>query len=767
MSASQRPRSAGSRDPAGVRARDGRSIRRHFERNAVSGHEVKTFCSLCAGSCGLKISFDDAGAIVGIRGDDSNPLTAGYACIKGLQLPQAHASPERLLRPLRREADGRFVPIPLEQALDEIAAKLSEILARDGPDAIAAFRGTLSYSNYMLPSWVRAIGSHGFYSTMTIDQSAKWVCFERLGGWAGGREPFAEADVMLLVGANPLVSLSTFNFVNQHPVDSMRAARARGMQLIVIDPRRTETARHADVHLQPLPGEDATLLAGLLRIILSETWYDRDFCSRHVNGLESLRHAVDPFTPGYVAARAGVDEALLRQAAHLFACPVDGRRGKGSAASGVGPSMAPHANLSEHLLECLNVVCGRYARAGDAVANPGVIGPRQPRRAQAISPRRSWERGYRSAVGDYGTLFGEKMSGALCDEILSEGSGRVRALIVDSGNPVNAIPGQRKVVRAMRALDLLVVIDPFLTNTGRLAHYVLPPLMLLERPALPPRDYETIIFQAPYTQYAPAVLAPPAGAELVDPNHVFWALARRMGRPIVYDGVALDMERAPSTDELLAILARHGQVPFDEIRGHDGGRIYAVAPQVVEDADPATAGRFEVMPPDVAQELRQVLTQTPGEPSDFTHRLCGRRMRDVQNTMYRHLPVIHKRHPFNPAYLNPGDLAALGVAEGAVVRVVSPHGSVRAVAAADPALRSGVVSMSHGWGELPGDEANDPLQGASTNLLTTTDAGLDPINAMPVMNAIAVRIEADQPAPRPPSDATDIRPRRPMPAAGR
>jgi len=709
----------------------------------VSTRTVKTFCGLCAGLCGLKVTLDEQDQIADLRGDDENPLTAGYACIKGLQLPEAHRSTQRLLHPLKRTQDGSWAVVGVEQALDEIGSRLMRILRRDGPDAIAAFRGTMGYSNYMLPSWLRSIGSHGFYSTMTVDQSAKWVCFERLGAWAGGREPFASAEVMLLVGANPLVSLSTFNFINQHPVNSMRAAKARGLKLIVIDPRRTETARYADVHLQPLPGEDTSLIAGLLHIILEENWHDAEFCAQHVNGLDALRQAVAAFTPRYVAKRAGVDPEQLRLAARLFAQPGSGRRIKGTAASGVGPNMAPHSNLAEHLIESLNVVCGRYPRAGDAVANPGVLGPRQPRRAQAISPRRSWEHGYRSPIGGYGTLFGEKMSGALCDEILTPGGGQVKALIADSANPVNAIPGQRKVVRAMQALELLVVIDPFMTNTARLADFVLPPLMSLERPAMPPRDYETIILPVPYCQYASAILKPPPGSELVDPNYVFWALSKRMGTQLVFDGIELDMDTPPSTEQLLSVLARHGQVPFEHIRLQEGGKVYPVEPQWVDAADPQTAGRFELVPLDVAAELAAVSASNSSLDARFTHRLCGRRMRDVQNSMYRHLPLIRRRHPFNPAYLHPDDLAALGISEGTCVRIVSAHGSIPAIVRIDESVRAGVVSMSHGWGGLP-DEAENYLEnGASTNLLTSTDVGVDPINAMPIMSAIPVRIETE------------------------
>jgi anaerobic selenocysteine-containing dehydrogenase len=222
---------------------------------------------------------------------------------------------------------------------------------------------------------------------------------------------------------------------------------------------------------------------------------------------------------------------------------------------------------------------------------------------------------------------------------------------------------------------------------------------------------------------------------------VFWALARRLGKPLVFDGVPLNMEAPPSTDDLLAILARNGQVSFEAVRQHPGGRIYEVDPQFVEEADPATAGRFEVLPDDVAAEIAAVGAEGSGLTGDFTHLLCGRRMRDVQNTMYHHLPLIRKRHPYNPAFMHPSDIAALGLNDGGSVRIVSAHGSIPGILEADDSLRPGVVSMTHGWGGMPDEDEDYAAHGASTNLLTTTDTGLDPINAMPVMSAIPVRIE--------------------------
>ena len=704
-----------------------------------------TSCRICAGQCGLRLELDEADRVVSVRGDEENPVTLGYACSKGITLAEAHHHPERLLHPLKRGPDGRFVRIGLEQALDEIAATLREIIADAGPDAVAGFRGTMNYSNlaanHMLPEWLRCLGSSSFFSTMTIDQSAKWITFERLGGWAAGRDPLDSADVLLWVGTNPLVSLSTFNFDLQHPVLRLREAKARGLRLVVIDPRRTESARHADVFLQPLPGEDVTVLAGLLHLILQHGWNDPEFCARYAAGHEALARAVSAFTPDYVAVRAGVAPEDLLRAATLFAEPLPDRRKRGSAASGTGPDMGPHSNLAEHLVECLNVVCGRYARAGDRVPNPGVLGARLPRKAQVIAPRRSWQHEPLSRVRNLGRVFGEKMTGALAEEILTPGSGRMRALFVDGGNPVIALPEQRKTERALRALDLLVVIDPFVTATARLAHYVLPPRMMLERHDLGSRDYEVHTMQRPYAQYAEPVLSPPPGSELVEDWQIFYELARRLDVALTFDGVPLDMQSAPSTEDLLRLLTRHSSVPFGEIRAATRGRVFGVPAQFVEAAEADASARFDVAPEDVVSELDAVRSE-PLTRESGGFRLAVRRLRDVQNTMYHRLDGVRRRLPHNPAYLHPEDMAALTLEEGRLIEITSAHGTICLPARVDASVRRGVVSVPHGWGDLLDAAGADAAPGANTNVLTSASEHCDPINAMPCLTGLPVRLRA-------------------------
>jgi anaerobic selenocysteine-containing dehydrogenase len=709
--------------------------------------EEKSFCRLCMAHCGMVLSIDE-GRLLSVRGDHDDEQTLGYACFKGLQAPQTHYAPGRILRPLKRQPDGSFAEIGLEQALAEIAEKTAAILDRDGPEAIAGYRGSqgiiTSSAAMMLPAWLRALGSPKFFTSATIDQSAKLVSLGRIGLWPAGRVPFQQADVLMIFGGNPLLSISSNSFDIRNPQKRLKAQRAAGMKLIVIDPRATETAQQADIFLQPVPGEDAAIAAGLLHIILRKGWEDREFCAQYVSQLDELRAAVAPFTPDYVARRAGVPAEQLHAAAAMFAR--DHRRGP--VASGTGPNMSQHSNLAEHLFECMNVVCGRYLREGERIPNPGVLAHRWPRKAQVMSAPRWWEHGFKSRIGGFGVIDGEMMTGILADEILEPGPGRVRVLFNDGGGIVNAVPDQRKIARALGDLELLVSIEPFMTPTAQLSHYILPPKMHFERADLPMYWYESIIYPEPFTRYTPPMLPAPENSELVDDWYVFWSVAKQLGLAIDYDGTPLDMENAPATDDLLAIIAKRAPLPLDEIRKHPLGLRFDDHPQYVEPGEPGNTDRFTVMPADVYTEMRELA----GEALDSglrmkngalaTHRLVVRRQRDMYNSTGRFVPTIRERLPYNVAYLHPDDRATLAVEADAMIDIVGDHGSIRAAVADDPTLRSGVVAISHGFGGLPGRETDYRSEGVSTNLLTSTSENLQAINAMPQMSSLPVQIRA-------------------------
>lgn len=706
--------------------------------------EVVSFCRQCMGMCGTVVSLDREDRIVGVRGDPEDPSTLGYACFKGLKADEGHNDPDRILRPLKRGPDGAFEPIEIETALDEIADRIAALIAEDGPEAIAGYRGGgaffTSSSVMMLPALLEAIGSHKAYSSVTIDQSAKQVAVGRLGVWPPGRTPFSRSDVYLLVGANPLVSVSANGFDTRNPTKRLRAARERGMKLIVIDPRETETAKFADVHLQPLPGEDCAVLAGMLHIILEAGWQDSDFCERYADDVEALRRAVMPFTPEAVARRADVPVDLLEETARLFAHECS----TGPASGSTGPDMSPGGNLAEHLIECLNIVCGRYLREGDEIENPGAIQARHPIRAEVIPAPRWWERGYKSRVGGYGQFSGELPTGTLPDEILEPGPGRVRCLISHGGNPAAAIPEIEKVERAFEALDLLVAIEPRMSLTAQLADYILPPTLQYERADLPIWLYESLVSPEPYTRYTPAIAQPPEGSCVRDDHYYLWSIAKRLGLELRLFGEPLDMQHPPTTDDILALTARDAPLSFEEIKRAERGVFLDQEKHFVAAGDPDSPHRFSLLPQDVAGELRAFadrLDESPSGDTSFPYRIAVRRLRDANNSAGLSLPSIKQRLPYNPAFMNPEDMAAEGLREGDAVEVASKHGVVRARVSADPGLRRGVVSMTHAFGRLPRDKGHYDDGGVSTNWLTSlADGSRETINAMPWMSGFPIAV---------------------------
>ncbi|MET0371699.1 MAG: molybdopterin-dependent oxidoreductase [Sphingobium sp.] len=709
--------------------------------------EEISFCRLCGGACGTRVTVDEQDKIVSVRGDREHPLSRGYACAKGLDLAEMHNRPDRLLHPMKRMPDGSFARIGVEDALDEIGEGMRRIIDRDGPDAVACFMGTQGFQNslaaILLPEWLRAIGSNSFYSSLTIDQSAKVVCFGRMGGWGAGKQIFDTSDVWLMFGSNPLVSItSSAGMPVWNATKTIKDAKARGLKLIVVDPRRTETAEYADLFISPKPGEDATIVAGMLRLILAEGLEDKDFCARYVDGLDVLRAAVEPFTPDYVARRAGIPLDAMPAAARMFATAK-----RGSADSATGVCMGPNSNLTVHLIEALNVVCGRYARAGERIPNPGISCPTISPRAEVIPPPRWWESGPRVRTRDLGRLrsqFAYEMpASVLSDEILTPGKGQVRALLVEGGNPANALPDRRKTLAALRDLELLVALEPLMTATARLAHYILPPRLIYERPDLPVPWNMIGRTPWPFSQFTPAIVPTPPGSELVDDWYVLWAITKRLGCTLELAGDKLDMVNPPHEDELFALMSRGGAVPFEEVRRHPHGKLFDLEPRYVGDAQ--GDARFDLFPADVAAELAACLDAgaSAGAPgADFGFSFTVRRMRDTMNSL-RPGGSLKLRSAFNPAYMHPGDIEGLGLQKGSAVFVESRSGRIPAVVEPDAKLRPGIVSMAHCWGEGTGidfDAEDYASNGSCTSTLVDADTDLEDINGMVWMTAIPVRV---------------------------
>lgn len=708
----------------------------------------RSFCRICHAACPVDVHLRD-GRVEKVTGVDDDPLFRGYTCVKGRQLPDQIHHPARLRTALKRNDGGTFDEIASRDALDEVAERLRSIIDEHGPRAVASYTGTGGYQNApshpVAAAFHRAIGSISYYTSVTIDQPMKATAPMRMGMWEGGPQNFSTADVLLAIGYNPMVSSFApyGGLQGTDPFQTLRERKADGMKLIVVDPRRTELASQADIHLQVKPGEDPALLAALLRVILTEDLHDADFCDRWIEPghLDTLRSSVETFTPEYAAERCGVEADDIVAAAHMFAAGPTGTSG-----TGTGPSMSPHASLMEHLSLCLNVVCGRFLREGDVMDSGGLLPPAAPKRAQVIGPFGN-PRGPESRFRQLRGYNGEMPCSTLAQEITTPGPEQVRALIVNGGNPVAAWPDQDKSLAAMESLELLVVIDHRLTQTADFADYVFAPRLSLERADVPP--FMDRWFRQPYACYTPAVVEPEG--DLLNDWEVYWELAERLGVQIDLPGGPIpsrsDGDRRPTDDEVLDLVYGESRVPLDEVRAKNGQVVpeYAIT---IEAADPNASGRFQVALEDHVDELAQVHAESTSaeiirgfDPHVHTFRLISRRLKSHLNSLGGELPGLNRKNPTNYAYMNPDDIAELGLADDDLIRIASPHAALIGVVSAAADVRPGVISMAHSWGSSTGSDEKVRDIGAPTNRLIDVENGYCPISGQAIQSAIPVSIE--------------------------
>jgi anaerobic selenocysteine-containing dehydrogenase len=315
------------------------------------GETVKTFCRNCSALCAMEIDLEN-GRMVRARPDGAASPYGAYLCPKGVASIEFHNGAEgRLTHSLARQADGSLAPVDNQMA---IGGRLAALVAEHGPRCVAVYHGTGAYRSVlgglMERAFVAALGTPNFFSTMTIDQSAKWVTMARMGTMASGKHSLRDCDVALLAGGNPLVTHQGAPFAlaeSGAPARGFEAARANGCKLIIVDPRRTETARYADLLIQPLPGHDAAIFAAIAHILLRDGTFDRNFTDKWCNGLDELHRAVAPFTPELAAARADVPVEQIELAAKWL------RRGSGpqsrhaATQAGVRDGRLAHTQLRE------------------------------------------------------------------------------------------------------------------------------------------------------------------------------------------------------------------------------------------------------------------------------------------------------------------------------------------------------------------------------------------------------------------------------------
>lgn len=708
-----------------------------------------SYCRNCAANCGLVFEVED-NRILAAESDRENLVSEGYVCIKGTMAVDLHRGEEnRLTHCLKRGEDGRFHPIDRRQAVDEIAAKLKVMLDRHGPRALAAFFGTTSYSDCIgkpfLKSLMHELGAPAIFSSMTVDQSSKWVTAARMGHWLCGKPLYTDTDVILLAGINPLISHSGYPNtpipginINQH----FRAAKKQGTKFIVIDPRRTEAARYADIFIQPKPGYDAAIFAALLRIVLENGWEDCAFAERYTVNLERLRTAVEPFSAERVARAAGIDAADLQAAAELL-----GRARKPGTGTGTGLNMAAFSNTAEHLAEALTALVGGYLRAGDRIPNPGVLVPRAD--VETIAPpNRTWEHEPKCASDPrFGKLMGEFPASIFPDEVLHGGEQAVRALFVTGSNPAVTLGEPELTIEALRKLDLLVTFDPRADSaTAQLSHYIIAPTLMFERSEV--TTFTEWLFHFPYVQYAEQIVEPPAQA--MGEDEFFWLLAKKLGVQLelknvpfgadfaaLPPGLKVDIETMPSRDELIAWLLSASPVDLETLRAHPHGYTMEIE-KTIRAPETDDGARLDLCPPDLFEEICAVDAYVDGVgSSERGYLLTVRRILESFNSSFHGHPLTLRRHGTNRLHIHPDDLSAVGAREDEAVRITSDHGEIVGYVRADPTMKPGVVSMTHCWGS-PTDPDPLGLRGAHTGRLVSLHADIQSINRMPRQSGVPV-----------------------------
>jgi anaerobic selenocysteine-containing dehydrogenase len=712
---------------------------------------IKTFCRFCHANCPMEITVED-NKVKSLKPDVDNEIFGGYTCLKGRQMPEQHNLPARLRSSLKKNDDGSRTEISSSQALDEIADKLKAIKEKYGARAIASYNGTVSFQNSgshpIAKAWHTALGSPSYYTSITIDQPAKvGIGQARMGFWAGGQHTWADSNVAMIIGNNTLVSHFSIpgGIPSFSPSNALREGKKRGLKIICIDPRKSEVAAKADLHLQVKPGQDAVLLAGLIHIILDENLHDIEFCNENIENLDTLKGNLSHFTPDYVAERTDITKDDIIKAARMFA---DGP--KGCATTGTGPEMGPYPNLIQHLTQTINAICGRHYRAGDKLPNAGVLSPLVPRLAQAVAPQPEWLTGIRSRVSDdigevtvltaNGPL--KEMPTAICaDEILMEGEGQIKALICVGGNPLLAWPGQEKAYEALKNLDLLVCIDYKMSDTAKMADYVIGSKLCLERDDL--TVLTDIWYEKPYSHYTKTVVE--AEGDVIEETELFWELGKRLGLELEVGGQALDMVNMPTKYSILEKMTAGSRVPLAEIYKRDGGHVYDVPDVIIEPADPATKGLMDLFPDGLAEEIAGATRdadKSVEQKGDFPFLLISRRMKNVFNSTGPELSFLASKGTTNPAFIHPDDLAALNIENGDIITVTSERGEIAAVVKSSPDIKPGVVSMAHCWGSAPDSGDDDKVReiGANTNRLIHNSDNPAKYSGMAQQSAIAVKL---------------------------
>ncbi|WP_051222729.1 molybdopterin oxidoreductase family protein [Conexibacter woesei] len=730
-------------------------------------------CPLCEATCGLALEVDhDAHTVTKVRGDADDVFSHGFLCPKGVSIKELHDDPDRVRTPLIRQPDGSFAAATWDEAFALIAEKLPAIAARGGKDAIAAYIGNpaahslafLLYGKVLL----KALGTKNIFSASTVDQYPKQAASALMFGTGTtiAIPDLDRTDFLLCLGANPLASNGSL-MTAPDARGRLRAIRARGGRIVVVDPRRSRTAAEADQHLAIRPGTDALLLMALLHTIFAEGLESLGALSaEHVDGLDEVRALAADFPPEAVAAACGLDAGEIRDVARAFAAAPSA-----VAYGRIGTTTQAFGTTASWLIDVLNIVTGNLDRAGGAMfplPSTGLQNSKgEPGRGRGARFGR-----WASRVRGLGEVFGELPVACLAEEIDTPGEGQVRALITVAGNPVVSTPNSDRLAAALDDLDFMVSLDIYVNETTRHADVILPAPSPLEK------SHFDFVFQGfavrNYANYSPPVLdrpeglpdewetvlrlvgvatgqGPDADIAAIDAFVVRAAIGRETGdehspwhgRDV--EACVAELEPRTGTARLIDMMLRTGPYGLTladleaQPHGIDLGPLQPRMPEVLR----TPSGKVELAPPslvaDVAR-LHAALADHIDNADGIV--LIGRRDLRSNNSWMHNLPLLVRGPERCTLHVHPDDAARLGLTDGGRASIASRVGAVTAPVEVTADIRPGVVSLPHGWGhDRDGTDMAVARAHAGVNSNVLTDeAAVEPLTGTAVLNGIPVTV---------------------------
>ncbi len=705
-------------------------------------------CTLCEAACGVAVEVDGT-RIVSIRGDADDPFSQGYICPKAAALADLHDDPDRLRRPLVR-VDGAWRESSWDDAFDRVVHQIDRIRKLHGPDAIAVYQGNPTAHNLGLITFgqllLRHLGTKNLYSASSVDQLPHMVAAHHMLG-DGLLMPIPDldrTDFFLCIGANPLVSNGSI-MTAPNMRKRLHDLRARGGRVVVVDPRRSETASAADRHLFIRPGTDALFLLSMIQVIFAEHLDRPGRVGSFTAGVDDLRNAALAFAPETTAPATGVPARELRELARAFAAA------QGVAYGRVGICTQEFGAAASWLLYALNLVCGRLDEPGGMMFTTPAVDLEML--AKRVGLAVGFDR-WRSRVRGLKEYGGELPVAALAEEIDTPGPGQVRALIVSAGNPVLSTPNGSRLDRVLPRLEFIAAIDPYLNETTRHAHVILPPTSPLER-----SHYDVALNS--YAVRNVAKFSPPVFERGPDQRHDWeiclelWTRLGLPGLPLgplgkLAGGLTRRALRRIGPEGLLDAALRLGPYGVrrgrralslrtlrDNPHGVDLGPLLTRLPGRLRTID----RHIHIAPPLFLEEVPRLRARTTVSSPELV--LIGRRHLHSNNSWCHNAGRLVKGKPRCVLLMNRLDADIRHIANGDRVSLVSRTGRIEVPAEITDDIMPGVVSLPHGWGhDRDGIRLRvaERTAGASVNDITDGDA-IDPVSGNAAFSGLPVQVE--------------------------